>query len=864
MSFRRIPSSIAAVLAASSAILFFLSAAGGASAANDCPVQNDPVSPSIVCTSGNYWCGGTCQAQPVCPGGTGDPYGVKTERNCTSCVCACPADRSNDCTASNQQCQTTNAACSPAHRASVCSTTSGATTQVCGACSSGYFDCGGTCEPTSDPTCPAPGYWDPCLKKCVEKYILSNPTPAQSPQIVNAKLLGDLSMADGNLSVTSSAIGKGDVYVSGGKAIRVDGAGVTTYNIGNWGSGATGLRLNLFGELCLSNGSACRSYWPLGLPESASPGNTLRYDGTNWVANGLLFNNGTDIGIGTTAPAKNLDIRGTGAAVVVRINDATGGVGVYSGLSLARSEAEKWFLGMGDDSNKLLFRRNGSSNDMVIDTAGNVGIGSESPAVKLDVNGSVRMTGFELTTGATDKYVLMSDAAGVGTWRNMIGLPESATAGDTLRYNGANWINNDFLFNDGGRVGIGETAPGYRLDIGGAAAIGTTTPAHLPIVRLHDPAGASLWTGLRLDRDKDTEKWFVGMTDASDKLLFRRAGASDDLIIDTAGNVGVGQANPTFRFEVATGASDTPVFAARDAASGVWIEMGRRSITQRGGDFAINAQEGRLALQTAGIERLSIMNADGNVGIGTTSPDKNLVIRGTTGGVIARLNDEKSGGGRLYTGVSLARSSAEKWFVGMNDTDDKLLLRRTESSNDVVIDTAGNVGIGSETPAQKLDVNGTAQVTGLKMPTGAVNNYVMTTDAAGVGTWRSILFADACTGGKFDHLTALTYDGAQTSYDNVNTNICSGGQHVCTPDEILRSVYCTSSMPLPGTLVSPISAWVANGPPGFTSPASNDCTGWTSKAATSYGAFWEFTGAGGGRGFATSCIIKLPFACCKQ
>jgi len=51
---------------------------------------------------------------------------------------------------------------------------------------------------------------------------------------------------------------------------------------------------------------------------------------------------------------------------------------------------------------------------------------------------------------------------------------------------------------------------------------------------------------------------------------------------------------------------------------------------------------------------------------------------------------------------------------------------------------AGNVGIGVSMPAQMLDVAGTAQMTGFKMPTGAVNGYVLTADAVGAGSWQAL------------------------------------------------------------------------------------------------------------------------------
>ncbi len=58
-----------------------------------------------------------------------------------------------------------------------------------------------------------------------------------------------------------------------------------------------------------------------------------------------------------------------------------------------------------------------NSPNMYSISTGNVGIGTTNPTEKLDVIGSVKMTGFNMPTGANNGYVLTSDGAGRGFWQ---------------------------------------------------------------------------------------------------------------------------------------------------------------------------------------------------------------------------------------------------------------------------------------------------------------------------------------------------------------------------------------------------------------------------------------------------------------
>ena len=121
---------------------------------------------------------------------------------------------------------------------------------------------------------------------------------------------------------------------------------------------------------------------------------------------------------------------------------------------------------------------------------GNVGIGSLTPGAKLDVAGTVRMTGFELPTGAANGSILAGDANGVGTWQRGHGLGNgnvatgpnalsnlttgslnTANGSDALRANTSGLINSASGFKAlySNTTGLGNTAAGY-----GALVFNTT------------------------------------------------------------------------------------------------------------------------------------------------------------------------------------------------------------------------------------------------------------------------------------------------------------------------------------------------------------------------------------------------------
>lgn len=140
----------------------------------------------------------------------------------------------------------------------------------------------------------------------------------------------------------------------------------------------------------------------------------------------LTVLNGGNIGIGTVSPTQKLDVQNGNA----RINNAfVGDVGfgtVWANFS-HQSQANTTGYGFlhGNDGNYTLINKQntgagyigfrvGNIDQAVITNSGNMGIGTTSPAQKLDIIGKVKITDGSQGVGK----VLSSDVNGVGTWVN--------------------------------------------------------------------------------------------------------------------------------------------------------------------------------------------------------------------------------------------------------------------------------------------------------------------------------------------------------------------------------------------------------------------------------------------------------------
>ncbi|MEK9160541.1 MAG: hypothetical protein AAB440_00695, partial [Patescibacteria group bacterium] len=298
-----------------------------------------------------------------------------------------------------------------------------------------------------------------------------------------------------------------------------------------------------------------------------------------------------------------------------------------------------------------------------------------------------------------------------------------------------------------GNVGIGTTTPGTTLSVQGTSGqltLNSTGSTFSRTVYAHD--GASIWTtGTRSG-------------DGNDYHIYRESG-SGDVIVDS-GNVGIGTTTPLAKLDVygssvdgirsisttALGVSSGGgIFAQNNASSTAadqrlggfftgtnidGVSYATAGVTGFSGEsWTPTARGSYLRFETTGLggtsrsERMRI-TADGNVGIGTTTPNTKLSLYGAgvglnyfstsfagiqlynSGNSFTQIGTESTSGGAIITG-GLANAS----IFGSNGANATQLA--TQNTARLTIDSSGNVGIGTTTPWGLLSVNPNALGTGV-------------------------------------------------------------------------------------------------------------------------------------------------------
>lgn len=352
------------------------------------------------------------------------------------------------------------------------------------------------------------------------------------------------------------------------------------------------------------------------LPNGTALGNTTYWDGSQWVLNSSnIYNNGGNIGIGTTSPSAKLHI-GNGTRFISS-NDASLFLQSGNGAGSARD----WKIYVPMTAGYLSFRdmgfdnlNNGMTGDaMAIQWGtGNIGIGTNTPNTKLQVFGG---SGNLLKLQTSTLMSIAGEAIGMSFVQNTdaeVSRIEAITESNGnigLRFYtySAGPALERLRISSTGNVGIGTTTPGAKLDVIGNARFGANSS-----INIWEWAGVEK-TGIDYNtangdfnmRNPVAGKRLLGTISPTGSWGIETTAGIEMVRVTGVGNLGIGTTAPStqlhttggVRFQTLTGTGNR--FVVTDAngtiSAGSSVNTGIHSIGESyGGGIVFYVYDGGL------------------------------------------------------------------------------------------------------------------------------------------------------------------------------------------------------------------------------------------------------------------------------
>ena len=537
-------------------------------------------------------------------------------------------------------------------------------------------------------------------------------------------------------------------------------------------------------------GSGTLNYVPKWTPNGATLGNSL------------IFDNGTNVGIGTTSPGALLQIgeapnhyfrfetnvglsdyynAETTPRWRIAIDQIGSGLSAYTlappGTTIAAGGVA---LGIAASQNLGLYTSNGSAltERLRINGSGNVGIGTSAPGAKLEIRGNDFYLGPYANTPAAFVIYEAEDLNRTG----------GATNTDATASNGNNWgTNANFqLYGPYRSLPIGNYKFVARVKVADASytgnsfrmtVIGTGVSSRDRYIRGVDMTANNEWNMLSVPfrvtavTGNTVEVYVLGVNSQQIYTDYIMIVPDVDSQTEqvwgnfyTSGNIGIGTNSPGAKLEIAGqikitgGAPGAGKVLTSDAAGlATWNTPSSGSVA---GSGTLNYVPKWTPNGTT-LGNSSIFD-NGNVGIGSISPGQRLTVDApyglaapsgaTQNGILRLQTDNGVGWGEVFDlgmHVGVSGPASHAWLQATNKGN------LAVNYNLVLNPNGGNVGIGTTSPVSKFHLSNGAPsgLGGLPANTlasfdnGSANNYLTFRNTADNGTYSGIQFQDNNVGG---------------------------------------------------------------------------------------------------------------------
>jgi hypothetical protein len=517
--------------------------------------------------------------------------------------------------------------------------------------------------------------------------------------------IGTWVVDSGGLIVANGAGNVGIGTIRPGQALDVNGTVRATQFLGD-GSQLTGISGGSSNWLYSSSGN-------VGLSTTAAVGiGTTFVGGTGEAALSIMNGN---VGIGTWMPTVPLDIVTSGLVNLSLKSTSTTG---YTQLRYL-STGYAYQTGVGNPSeinfgvaNKYyIYDGSAGLMRMVLDSNGNVGIGTALPYTLLDERGGeIRVLGGAsygtIPTAGKGLELAYNTSNDMAT---IVAYNRDTSAYKTLTLDGSSLVLNG---TSGGNVGIGTTTPVGGLTVmNGNVGIGTWVPS-----QALDIKGSLNLSG-------------------SGNSYFN-------------GNVGIGSVNPTQALDVngevrmtgfnlnAGSSLNNKVLTSDASGNGTWQTAAGGSGTNFWLNTAAPGNVGLSTTNTVGIGTTSagtgagLIVMNGNVGIGTWVPAANVDSAGTIR--TTSFKDPTSG-----AGIEMNYSaSGNLGNIFAYDRTNSLYRQLKLDGSSVIINSgsSGSVGVGTTSPGSQFSILGGVSLGAYATNTAPAGGLIVSGNV-GIGTW---------------------------------------------------------------------------------------------------------------------------------